>query len=286
MDSEGPPPPRRSWLGALLVVLLIGGSAIGVLIYQLRQGGEKPKIDASGFDISQVKDTRTTSVSQSSTQQTQSSLVMVKTGLPGIQFGTKPGSSPSAGQTDNSAQSAQKAAENFTQMCRDNEVKVRAFTEAWTRKSLVIQQFGKDWMAYPDLKKLNDDYMRDHDPVAFTRGLTHSDNFAKLITKYARQPDIQQFAQQGAKQVPTELFNAGLDYVNRENTVKTLANKVIESLGFPPGILGSGVGAPQIDANKIMGSILQGNPQMQKALESTPELQKQMQNATQQGNPH
>lgn len=47
-------PRRSSGLTALLALLAVGGSAVGVVFYQMRQGREKPALDTSGFDIAQA----------------------------------------------------------------------------------------------------------------------------------------------------------------------------------------------------------------------------------------
>jgi hypothetical protein len=268
--------PKRSWLSVLLLVLALGGSAVGVYIYQTIQSNRKTELDASGFDVAQTinKPAALPSGSSASPEE-QSNMMTVQTGLPGIHFAR--GSNPSApGAQDQGA----KTAEDFAQLCRANEAKVRSFAIAWTRKSVVLQAYGKEWMSYPDLKKLNDNYMRDHDPVSFLRGLAHSDNFSTMVKRYAGQPDIQHAAQEGMKQAPPELFNSALAYANKDSIITQMVDKVAQSLGLPPGILGSGPGGGQVDSGKIMESVMSGNPQMQQMMQNNPDLQKQVQGAS------
>jgi hypothetical protein len=271
--------PQRSKLSLLLLILAIGGSAIGVYIYQTIQANRKTQLDASGFDVAQTLDRPAALPAASGAPgQDQSNMMTVQTGLPGMHFSRSSNSSPAAAAEDK----GKKAAEDFTELCRANETKVRNFAIAWTRKSVVLQAYGKEWMSYPDLKKLNDDYMHNHDPVSFLRGLAQSDNFSTMVKRYAGQPDIQHAAQEGMKQAPPELFNSALAYANKDNIIKTMVDKVGQSLGIPPGVMGSAAGGGQVDTSKVMDSVLSANPQMQQMMQNNPELQKQVQGASHQ----
>jgi hypothetical protein len=266
------PPPRRSVFSLFLAVLVLGGSAVGVFIYHTLQSKDKPALDASGFDLAQTTEQPrpVASASSSAPQQPQASMLGVKTGLPGMQFGARSGTYMSQAEAD-------KAKDTFTELCRKHEAKVRDYATAWTRKSIALQRYGKEWMSYPDLKKLNDDYMRDRDPVAFMRGLAQSKNFGTMIKRYAGEPQIQQFAKDGMKQAPRDLFNGAMDLMSKESVIKSMVDNVLQALGLPPGLLGGGGG--QVDSGKIMDSVLKGNPQMQQALQNNPELQKQVPSA-------
>lgn len=278
MDAQEPPPPppRHSAFSFFLAVLAIGGSAIGVFVYQMLQGEKKPSLDASGFDVSQVSEQPKTAAAASSSSSTepQSSMMAINTGMQGIHFGTKPG-----GTVSKVADGSGQPEGDFTKLCRKYESKVRNFTIAWTRQSPVLQRYGKEWMSYPDLKKLNDDYMRDHDPVAFMRGLARSKNFGTMVKEYAGQPAMQSFVKDAFKQAPSDLSNAAMSFANGDGVVKGLVDNVVQSLGLPPGLLGGGAGA-QVDSGKIMDSMLNKNPQMQQAMQANPELQKQVQAVT------
>lgn len=277
MEETEAPAPRRSVFSFFLAVVAIAGSAVGVFIYQMTQGQKKPELDASGFDVSQTEQPKTVTASASSASepQVQSSMVGVKTGLPGMSFGPRSGAAPAP----SAQEQAKKTEGDFTQLCRTYETKVRNFAIAWTRQSPVLQRYGKDWMSYPDLKKLNDDYMRDRDPVAFMRGLAHAQNFGTMMKKYAGEPAIQAFAKDAFKQAPSDLSQAAMGFANSDGVVKGMVDNVVSAMGLPPGILGGGGGA-QVDSGKIMDSMLKGNPQMQQAMQSSPDLQKQIQSAT------
>ncbi len=282
MDEAPSPPPRRNWLAALLVILAIGGSAIGVFIYQMIQSGRKTTVDASGFDIAQTTDK--TFVTTDSGQQPAdpgSSLGMIKTGLPQMRFGSNSPAPNSGSGGSGGANNGQQNESSFTQMARHYEPQVTDFVKNWGKKSPTLKQYAKDWMSYPDLKKLNDDYMHNHDPIAFARGLAGSSSFPTLVKKYAGTPDMQQFVHAAMSAMPADMRTAGLNYINSDNIVKKVADNVMTSLGLPAGLLGGGgASAPQVDANQVMGNMLGNNPQLQKAMESNPDIQKKIQDAT------
>lgn len=240
---------------------------MGVALYQHSQNAqEHPLADTSGFDIARVESSPSLAATPMPAPRQESGLGMVKSGLPGIQFGQKAEPSPRV-----------QAESSFTQLCRASETKVRALAEAYTRRYPIIAAYGREWMSYPDLKKLNDDYMRNHDPVAFMRGVSVSKNFAAMIKKYAVQPPIQQFVKDGIKQAPPGMTAAAMGFLNQDGKVKGFVDNVAQNLGLPPNLFsgGSSNEPPKIDQNAIMGSIMKGNPEMQKAL-SNPDVQKSL----------
>lgn len=237
----------------MLAFLAIGGSAAGVLVYQHLQNQRKPAMDVSGFDLAQTTAGTTRTQSHIPAPQSRSGLNMIKTGIPGMQFGAK--------AVQNVARKVEGA---FVEICRANEAMVRALAQRYTRQYPIIRQYGRDWMSYPDLKRLNDDYMRGHDPVKFLNGLVVSKNFGKMVTKYAAQPPIQSFVKETIKQAPPEALSAATDFLNEEKNVKALVDNVAQSLGLPPGILGAS--GSKVDEKAVMNSVLKSHPDLQKAM--------------------
>src|SRR6202007_2621303 len=86
---------------------------------------------------------------------------------------------------------------DFTQEARKHESDVRNYSIRMTQKYPILRQYGKDWMSHPDLKKLNDDYMRNHDPIAFIMGLTKAPSLGGFVKQYAGSPAIQGFVPEG-----------------------------------------------------------------------------------------
>ncbi|HAM36919.1 MAG TPA: hypothetical protein DEB40_06780 [Elusimicrobia bacterium] len=253
-------PQRRSLGAGALAVVVIAGSAIGVMIYQLRQP-DKPSADASGFDLNRTQEySRDRSKAASMPVQTQSGLAMVQSGGMGkMRFGEGGRSSQEAPKS---------AAQSFTAAVRNAEAKARAFALAYTRRCPAIAQYGKDWMKSPELRKLNNDYMRDHDPINFLRGLAKSKDFGKLVAKYATNPDIHSFVKDGIRQAPAELLSSAADLLKEDGIIKGLISNTASAMGLPPALTAGMFGAGQVDQNQILGQILQGNPQLQKTLQN------------------
>ncbi|MBI5630939.1 MAG: hypothetical protein HY921_08655 [Elusimicrobia bacterium] len=262
--------PRSSFGAGVLAALAIAGSALGALIFQHLQN-RQAGLDKTGFDISETSQApRRAASSSASATPAQSGLGMVKTGMPGFSLGLK--APPPA---------ARKAAASVTELARANESRIRGLAMAYTKRYLVIAQYGRDWMSHPDLKKLNDDYMKDHDPVKFMRGLASSRNFGAMVKKYATKPEVQAFTRDAIKNAPGQLISAASEFLNEDKVVKKLVDNVAQSLGLPTGLFswGGGDSEPKVDEKAVMNSVMQGNPDLQKAL-GNPEVQKRLQNTS------
>jgi hypothetical protein len=252
----------------VLAVLAVAGSAVGVLIYQLSQK-DKPLADTAGFDISKTQESR---LAPGSAPAPPGSAAPIDRTM----FQAEDLGKMRFGAGGNAAKAAdQKAPDSFTEACRKVEGKVRALAIAYTKRHPSIARYGRDWMSYPDLKKLNDDYMRDHDPVAFLRGTARSQNFARLLAKYAPDPAVQSFVKDGIVQAPGELTSSAISLLKEDNAIKTVVSNVVAALGLPPALT-AGVLGGQVDQNQVMGQILQGNPGLQGAMQD-PNVQKAMQ---------
>jgi hypothetical protein len=151
---------------------------------------------------------------------------------------------------------AQSRAE-FTAQTRKNEGVVRAFAERMTRKYPAIRRYGRDWMSRPDLKKLNDDYMRNHDPVAFAVALTKAPSLGWLVRKYAASPAIKEFIVEGIKEAPEDLRAAGLDILSNDGVIKGLVTNVVGSIGLPPSLMAMiGGDGSKVDQKKLMTDLM------------------------------
>lgn len=263
--EEGQAVPKRSSLATLfLLVVAVGGSAAGVMVYQLLQGGKSSAIsDSTGFDLAVADETgRSPSPgARAPKAQEDSGLGMV---TPGMKFGT---GSEEAAQAQGQAP---KAAGAFTEAVRAGEAKVRAYAIAYTKKHPSVAAYGRDWMASPELKKLNDDYMKNHDPVAFMKGVAASKDFGGMIKKYATDPAIQGFVKGGIFQAPPGVVSAGMGLLKEDVSLKGLVSNVASSLGLPPSLLAGMMGGGKVDEKQIMGQII-GGADMQKTL-SDPKL--------------
>ena len=148
--------------------------------------------------------------------------------LPGLQFGQR---SPAP-----SAPGPEKRL-TVAELVRENEARIATLAEDYTRRYPVIREYGRDWMRDPELKKLNDDYMRSHDPVAFLTGLAGSRGFLRLVERYATQKPVRDFVVDAVNSAPPASVQASLDYVNGDARIKGLVEGVSRDMGVPPSVL-------------------------------------------------
>lgn len=275
-DSEQ----RSGRLGALIVALVIGGSAIGVLGWHMSVNRRGPGLDMSGFDLKNVDAARPAAAAATApTPQPQSGLMVQSdagvrildadgnagTGLPNA----KP--TGSAGAAGVKGDKKAEARANLAATVRKNESVVRRFAQRMTAKYPSVRQYGKDWAKYPDLNKLDHDYSRNHDPIAFMVGLSRSQNFGKIVSKYALDPGIRAFVIDGMKQAPGELLNAAGAALQNDSLLNSIASNVTKSMGLPPSLTAaffSGGDATKVDQKKIVSDVI--NTPMQKAVQQAP----------------
>jgi hypothetical protein len=260
---------HRSGPGGILVAFLVGGSAVGVVGWYLFVNRGGPAIDASGFDLSAAPHSgrRAPVAAASPSAAPASSLSMLK-GVAGVRIGDS-GSAPApaaapAKEGDKKAQ----AHADFTEQARKHESSVRAYAEKMSKKYPLLRQYGKDWMSHPDLRKLNDDYMRNHDPVAFIMGLTKAPSLGGMVQKYAGSPAILAFITQGMKEAPADLTGSAMDVLANDTVAKSLIANVAKGLGLPPSVTGiiNGGGDPsKIDQKQVVNDML-NSPAVQNAM--------------------
>lgn len=269
---------------AIIAVAAVAAAGVGVVIYQASQGREEhAALNTSGFDVSQVDDApRRVASAMPGRPQQGSSLGMI-TGTMGI--GQAP-TGESAGQTQAGSPAGAPAraddAATFSQMVREREKPVEGLTRAYMKRSQVFQQYGREWMSHPDLKKLNDEYMKNHDPIAFLRGLASSPSFPGMVKKYAHDPNMQGYVKDVISKAPQGMISSGLGMARKESLVEKLMDSVMGAMGLPRGIFGSADNKP-VDQSAVMSSMM-NNPDIQKAMGSAsgamnnPDIQKVIQN--------
>jgi hypothetical protein len=245
--------PHSSRPAAIMATLVVIGAAVGVIIYQFALK-EKPTIDTTGFDISQIQK-KTPIANVLPSRNTKSGLAMLETGgLGQMRFGTGV----------NKTATTRKEID-YKAIARANEAKISALAMRYTRRYPLVAQYGRDWMSYPDLKKLNDDYMRDHDPVAFLHGAARSKNFGKLAGQYATTAPIQNFVKEAMKGADGDATSAAASLMKDDGLVKDLVSNTASALGLPPALITGLSNSTQVDEKQIMGQIMQ-DPQLQKAM--------------------
>jgi hypothetical protein len=258
---------RGGGLGGVFVAVVIGGSAVGVIGWYLMVNRGGPAIDATGFDLSAAPRSGRPAPAVAAAPRADmpaSSLSMLK-GEAGVRIGDS-GSAPAAAAAKEGDKTAQ-AHTDFTEQARKHESDVRAYAEKMTRKYPLLRQYGRDWMSHPDLKKLNDDYMRNHDPVAFIMGLTKAPSLGGMVKKYAGSPAILAFITEGMKEAPADLTSSAMDVLSNDKVAKSLISNVATGIGLPASVTGLiNSGDPsKIDQNKVVNDML-NSPGVQNAM--------------------
>ncbi len=136
-------------------------------------------------------------------------------------------------------ESAQTEAD-FNESALKAEEQVRALGRKYSDRYPVIRQYGEDWISYPDLKKLRDDFWRDKNPAQFMRGLAASENFPKLAKKYIASPEIHAFIRDAITQAPGDLMSAAAGFLGQEKSVNQVVNGVAKEMGISTEMLDSG----------------------------------------------
>lgn len=251
---------RRGGPGGIFVAVIVGGSAIGVVGWYLLVNRGGPVIDASGFDLNAAPHSGRPAPVAAVPAGTQpaSSLSMLK-GDAGVRIGDSGSAPPPAAAPAKEGDKKGQARADFTEQARKHESVVRAYAEKMSKKYPLLRQYGHDWMSHPDLKKLNDDYMRNHDPVAFIMGLTKAPSLGGMVRKYADAPAILTFITQGMKEAPADLTGSAMDVLANDTVAKSLISNVAKGLGLPSsitGLINGGGDASKLDQKQIVNDMM------------------------------
>jgi len=255
--------PRSDRLGGLIVALILGATLVGALGWYFATNRKGIELNTAGFDVNEVAATARVPIAASGGPSRPASGMMIKSdGSMRVVGDDDASNNPKPAAT---AAGQDSAKQNFTQAARKHEAEVRDYAMRMTRKYASVRQYGRDWMSYPDLKKLNDDYMRNHDPVAFMAGLSRSKNFGALVAKYAGDPGLRAFVVDGIKQAPADLFAAAGGAVQNDGVMKGLISNVAQALGLPPSMTAMITGGGgTINQNQVISGIV-NNPQLRGA---------------------
>jgi len=197
----------------------------------------------------------------------------------------RPDSSPSsAGSSPGGASPAKSPAARAQETMIRNDSQMRSFVQRMMRKYPSVAQYDKDWSSYPDLKKLQNDYWKDRDVAKFLVGVAKSDNFGKMMRKYAADPGVRGFAMEFVTAGPKEVVGSIGELSGSDGAIKKVMSGVMEGLGIPSSVASTlmGGGKPEeMDTQKMTSEILKSNP----ALKSLPpDVQAQLQKANLQQN--
>lgn len=271
------PTHQTSRAGAILVLLAVGGSAIGVAAWHLLSN-RSAGLDTSGFDMSAAPDSSQNPAPPSfpasapSARETDhpTSLGMVK-GDKGMRVvgpgASTPKASGSTGAAANPASPKEAAVLTFKEAASKNEKFVDAFVRRMQAKHPSLGRYGKDWAASPELRALRDQYWKDKDPLKFAYGLAKSNDFGKLVKKYGTDPGIRDVLITGIREAPPSLMGAVGGIFQNDKVAKDLVTTVIKAVGLPASLTGflDGADAKTPDQNQVMADIM-GSADLKKAM--------------------
>lgn len=265
------PKPHTSKLGAILVAVAVGGSAIGVAGWHL-MSNRAAGLDTSGFDVSAVADAPrpAAAVAAPAAQSQASSLGMMKADEGMSVAAGGPASKPAGAAK--AATPREAAALTAKEVAIKNEKFVDGFIRRMQKKHPSIGQYGKDWAASPELRALRDQYWKDKDPLKFAHGLSKSGDFGKLVKKYGKDPGIRDVLMTGLKEAPSGVIGAISGLFQNDSVTKNLLNTVMEATGLPKSLTGmitGGGDAKMPDQNQIMGDIM-NSPEAKAAMKNQP----------------
>ena len=118
------------------------------------------------------------------------------------------------------------------------------------KNSKVVQAWKRDFLSHPDLKAVNDEWRKDHDPLKFMMSMVRAPSFSKMAAQYLVKKDMRDFISQmaGTKEVKDSASTFMTD-----ESVKTAVTAF--------GLVGS---APK-DSSQQMQQ-MKANPRLQGAL--------------------
>ncbi|MCX5788779.1 MAG: hypothetical protein NTX64_09795 [Elusimicrobia bacterium] len=252
-EQESPEPPERSSavIGLVMTVLLCG-AAIAFFIYYEHRSEELP---SQGLDMAEAP---TPDPSPAA-------------GPGGAAFGIAPAARPSnltpikggpALGAPASGNPRVRAQQTLADVVRPHERFFADLTNKYIAKYPVFQQWGKEWITYPDLHQATKDYWKYHDPVRFAFQIAGSKNLGAMISKYSGHTELQAFLRDAIAGAPKDLVKAGVDYLEKDSNAVALVKRFAAAAGLPPSILAGFTGG-HVDQQAVMNEIMQSNPALQ-----------------------
>ncbi|MBI4061028.1 MAG: hypothetical protein HY403_06325 [Elusimicrobia bacterium] len=262
---------QTSRAGLLAVLFAVGGSAVGVAGWHLLSNRD-PGLDTSGFDMSAGPEPArfaappSSPAAPSDAPPPRTSLGMVRADA-GLRVAGTGGTAPPSGGGKAPADPKSAAALTFEEAAMKHERFVASFIRRMEAKHPSISQYGKDWAASPELRALRDQYWREKDPLKFAYGLSKSNDFARLVKKYAGDPGIRDVLITGIKEAPPGLIGAVGGLFQNDKITKDLMTTIVKSMGLPASLTGflGGDDAKPPDQSRIMSDIM-NSEDMKKAL--------------------
>lgn len=250
-SEEADPRARSSAMIALAMTVVLCGAAIAFFIYYTHRGEELP---SQGLDMAEAPAPDPEPAPGASfglappPPQRPSSLMSFKGGPPGS---TRTGGDPKAA-----------AQQSLAQVIRPHERFFANLTNKYIAKYPIFNQWGKEWMSYPDLHQACNDYWKYHDPVRFSFQIAGSKNLAGMISKYSGHPELQAFLKEAITSAPKDVVKAGVDYLQNDANATALVKRFASAAGLPPALI-AGFAGGQVDQQQVMKQIMDANPSLQ-----------------------
>jgi len=159
------------------------------------------------------------------------------------------------------------AARVFKDAVGRHETLVESFIRRMEAKHPSLTKYGEDWAASPELCAARDQYWTDKDPLEFIHSLAKSDDFSKLVKKYARDPGIHDALITGIKEAPPSLMDALSGVLSSDEVAEELAETVAKNVGLPADMTSSPGGADPAPATqeRILSDVMDSE-EMKKAM--------------------
>ena len=173
------PPSRSSWLVALLVLLALGGSAVGVLLYQASQSKEKPAVDKSGFDLAEGP--RAPALAGAGTAQP----AAAGSDRMSVSIGRMPGTQPGGpAVSDEERQRELEFIRRYGGIIKEYQERLEKITDKYRERYAVVKEVDLEFGKLPRYMAIRARYEEDRDGYQFARDVVALPEVRKLIVRY------------------------------------------------------------------------------------------------------
>ena len=252
-ETEPLAAPKRSSGGiALLVFLAIGGSAVGVMIYQSMQGKAKPGYDTSGFDISKVDappPPKPVAAAPAAQAPASAPVQAVAVARP-APVAEKPLSARGARE--------KQFVDNYGKALRQYQGRLTRIADSAYRKYPVVREVDHDFGQLDRYMAVKRRFEQDNNPFNFARDAIALPEVRKTISKYLADPRAYTAAMSMMTQTvkeeppPKEVYGAAKDFmVNDPSMTHYMDDFIKEIMGNTPAMI-QGV-SPDTDTSAIAG---------------------------------
>lgn len=181
-------PGRSSRLGALIVLVAIGGSAVGVLIYQAGQSREKRAVDTRGFDIAQAPPSAPSPAAEAAPRAARPA---AGTEMLRVPIGELPTGRPRAvpAVPDAAREREKEFLRKYDGAIRDHQGRLGAITQNYYKTHPIVRQVDAEFGKLPRYMEVLGRYRKDRDAYQFARDAIALPEVRGLVSKYLSKPE-------------------------------------------------------------------------------------------------